>query len=240
MKTSLVRLINYPLGLLGKRITNFHAPAKPYKQGIKFLSELLDSPRTIIDVGYADGTPDLTDAFPFNKHKYLLIDANPNFGKFLDRVQKEYPESVFIEKCFCGAKSEKVSFSINKTGHTSSRYYTFGQNDEVEVDVVPLDDLMARYNLEGPVLLKIDVEGAELDVLQGAIQTLKLCDAVVMETWINVPKSNPSGDFAALVKFMREQSFVVYDFFGGHNHRNGILAHVDTVFVKVDSKYRVA
>jgi FkbM family methyltransferase len=221
-----------------KRITNIHAPAKPFRQGVNFLKELIDAPAVIIDIGVADGTPDLTSSFPYRDYKYLLIEANPKFSNYLDESQKKYPDQVLVEKVFCGEREMTIPFFLNKTGHTASRYYTVGQNGQIEVPVVPLDTLIDKYKLSGPFLLKVDVEGAELDVLKGAEQTLKKCDIVILETWVNVPGSAGAPDFADLVSFMKIQGFVVFDFFAGHTHQNGVLAHIDTVFVKEESRYR--
>jgi FkbM family methyltransferase len=43
----------------------------------------------------------------------------------------------------------------------------------IKVDVVTIDELVARRGLRPPALMKIDVEGAELDVLRGMAETLK-------------------------------------------------------------------
>ena len=43
----------------------------------------------------------------------------------------------------------------------------------VHVDVIALDDIMEQRGLRAPALVKIDVEGAELDVLHGMARTIK-------------------------------------------------------------------
>ena len=37
-----------------------------------------------------------------------------------------------------------------------------------EIRVIKLDDLIDEYNLKGDILLKVDVQGYELEVLEGA------------------------------------------------------------------------
>lgn len=48
-----------------------------------------------------------------------------------------------------------------------------GEASEIEVDIVRIDDFCAEHNVEQVDLLKIDVEGFELDVLKGAENLIK-------------------------------------------------------------------
>lgn len=221
----------------GKRITNLDAPAKPFRYGVEFLKDIL--PRvSIIDIGVGDGTPDLTHAYPLDQYQYLLIEANPKFFPYLDSLKTKYPNTI-VEKCFCGEVESTALFHLNKSGLTSSRYSTVGTTGDIEVPVKTLDTIVAKNKISTPLLLKIDAEGAEIDVLSGATETLKLCEAVILESWINVEVNNQGRDFASIVSFMKQNSFIIFDFFGGHSFRNGILAHVDLVFVRENSPYRM-
>lgn len=46
-------------------------------------------------------------------------------------------------------------------------------NGHLEVDVTTLDDAIARRGLRPPTLVKVDVEGAEIDVFHGMAETLR-------------------------------------------------------------------
>jgi FkbM family methyltransferase len=222
----------------GKRITNYHAPAKPFSEGMYFLKEFIKPPEWIIDVGSADGTPDITDAFPFGEYKYLVIDPAPDFSDYLDSLKQKYQTKVVVEKCACGETNGTITLNVNKTGHYNSRYTTNSDKGTINVPMKTLDSLVLENQLTGPILLKIDVEGAEHDVLRGSVDTLKLCDVVIIETWLNVKKAQSPADFATIVTFMKTNGFVVFDFFAGHTNKSGTVRHVDTVFVKQDSPYR--
>jgi FkbM family methyltransferase len=70
---------------------------------------------------------------------------------------------VQLKKAAAGAKHGRIAFFIHDVLGHNSAYDTAGTR--TEVDSVPLDELIAPGE---PVnLVKIDVEGAELDVLQG-------------------------------------------------------------------------
>ena len=51
---------------------------------------------------------------------------------------------------------------------------------QVTVDLVSIDDLIAAGQIEPPNFVKVDVEGAELDVLKGMTQTIKTYQPTVI------------------------------------------------------------
>lgn len=75
---------------------------------------------------------------------------------------------------------------------------------EAEVGILPLDEF--RSLVTEPALLKIDVQGYELHVLKGAIATLTLCRAVVLEvSWAPLYHGQPSP--AALAQLLQGNGF---------------------------------
>jgi hypothetical protein len=61
----------------------------------------------------------------------------------------------------------------------------FGEQDRVtvKVPVRRMDDVLTGEQLSGPVVMKIDVQGAEVKVFGGARHTLDRVDFVVAEFW---------------------------------------------------------
>lgn len=239
VKDKIKNAVRVTLKVFGKRLTNYHSSAKPYDDGVAFLKTLSDHIDWIVDVGVADGTPDLTKSFPYKDFNYLLVEANPQFFPYLDSVTEKYPGTAIAEKCFCGESEGTVNFFVDSTGRGSSRYLIEGVKETIETNVHKLDTLCEKNNVKGSILLKIDVEGAEMEVLRGAEQVLKRCEFVVVESWINTENNESESSFLSLIEFMNQQSFVVFDFFGGHCYETGVLKMMDVVFVKKDSLYRL-
>jgi hypothetical protein len=52
------------------------------------------------------------------------------------------------------------------------------------VRVERLDDLAASLTLERPLLMKIDVQGFEVKVIEGAHNTVALADVIIVETGV--------------------------------------------------------
>ena len=145
------KMVQSALKKHGKRLANIHAPAKPYEEGVTFLKTIIDIPSWVIDIGVADGTPGLWSSFPLADHNYLLIEANPNFYPYLDKLQQNHDSTVRVEKCFCGEEEGSTLFHINKNGHTASRYSERGHRESIEVPVNTLDALAKKNNVTGSV-----------------------------------------------------------------------------------------
>ena len=107
-----------------------------------------------------------------------------------------------------------------------------------EVPVVRLDDLCEERGLTGPFVVKVDVEGGELRVLDGASRVLEDTELVLLE--VNMFRFLPDApDFGDVVAYMKQRGFVVYDFYGGHLRLlDGALAMLNVAFVKEAGRFR--
>jgi FkbM family methyltransferase len=96
-------------------------------------------------------------------------------------------------KALCSDTSgQKVAFKISSNAGLSSSMFDLGNHAKLHPDVsyvgqeemttVRLDDLLAKQFPQSPFnLLVLDVQGAELLVLKGAVETLKSIDAIYAE-----------------------------------------------------------
>jgi Methyltransferase FkbM domain len=91
---------------------------------------------------------------------------------------------------------------------------------------------MRGEGLAGPYIIKVDVQGAELQVLAGAQRTLNETEAVILEvTLLGMMIGGPQ--VYDVVSRMKELGFVTYDVFGLHYRPlDNALSQVDMVFVQ--------
>jgi len=193
-------------------------------------------PRSIIDIGFAVGTAGLFDIFEDVAHLLIepLSEAEPVMKKFCaERANSRYVIAAASDH------ENGMDFAV-KPGLTGSSAHvkSFNKAEKRRVPTVLLDRVAA--DLAGPILLKIDVEGHELSVLRGALETLKKTELIVCEvnTWSD---DNPQGRASLMdvFHFMDERGFSLYDFVDiAYRPRDGALLVFDALFARKDSVLR--
>ena len=106
------------------------------------------------------------------------------------------------------------------------------------VPAVTLDEMIRQRRLPAPYFIKVDAQGAELDVLAGAGEAISQASLVLLETsFHSFFKDGPL--FQQVVAWMAERGLVIYDLFGlSHRPLDVALAQIDAVFVPQSSPLR--
>lgn len=209
------------------------------------MDEMLDhcktiglNPEVVIDVGVAYGTMPLYTRFPQKKHFLIepIKEYEPSLQNICDHYNAEY--------VLAAASAEKGSTSIY-VGNSLDGSSIMVPTDNVKMEkrripLITLDECCEERQLDGPYLLKVDVQGAELMVLDGAARVLNNCDLVILEVSLfNFRPEMP--DIYDVISYMKNKGFVVYDFYGGHNRPlDGARAQIDIVFVKENGIFRTS
>ena len=203
------------------------------------ISKMGFQPKTVIDVGVACGTFPLYEAFPRAFH--LLIEPLKEYSDSIECILNKY------EGCFVLAAASSMDGKIELNVHTEHLQGSSLLKEQMgaEFDGVPrmvnsvkIDTLVKEQNLKAPYLLKVDVQGAELGVLEGAQQTLQETEVVFLEvSMFEFMKGAPQ--FFDVVLYMKKHGFVAYDLYGGSNRPlDGALGQIDMVYVKENGMFR--
>jgi FkbM family methyltransferase len=199
------------------------------------------APATCIDVGAAFGTFTIECARIFPKADYLLVEPLDEYRPFLESVVTRLPRARYAPVVAVGRSGEAtINVHADLVGSSLLRE-TEGPATDGTARVVPartLDDLCRAQDLRGPYLLKVDVQGAELDVLEGARDILPDTDYVLLE--VSLFRFFVGGpDVADVIAFMRARGFVAYDVFHPiYRPLDDALSQLDLAFVKDGGLFR--
>jgi FkbM family methyltransferase len=233
LKTAVQIVNDMLLVRLGVRLVNSTRPTRNFKEFFSHLKRLHFTPRTIIDIGVAWGTPDLYEAFPDSK--FYFVEPLKEFEPALKQLQSLYDVEYILAAA--GATTGELTLNI----HADPRQTSSLERDSVNRRVVPmmtLDQILAEYEVRGPVLLKIDTEGHELAVLKGATEIIAKVDLAILETRL-ISYVDGLPEFGDIVAYMTKNNFSLYDILdGGYRPLDCALEMVDLVFVRKDSPLR--
>jgi FkbM family methyltransferase len=196
-------------------------------------------PNVVIDIGVAYGTPELYDNF--RESFFLLVEALPKFEPDLKAILTRHRGSYVLAAL--GTQSGQVSFNVHDDHLEGSSLYKemmgpAADGHTISVPMLQLDELLREKALNGPYLLKVDVQGAELDVLEGGQAALRESEVVVLEvSMFEFMKGAPQ--FFDIVSYMKQHGFAAFDIILGWNRPlDNALGQIDIVFVKENGRFR--
>jgi FkbM family methyltransferase len=198
------------------------------------------APATVIDAGAAYGRWSLGCAEIFPDARYVLVDPLDEFAPFLEDTASRLPGAITVHAALADAPGRRVlNVHADLVGSSlrdeaDDTLYTTPR----EVLVTSIDNLVTQHALDAPFLLKLDVQGTELDVLRGATEALTKSCAVVVEVAV-LPFFREGGGFAELTQFLASAGFELHDLADlAYRPRDGALAQVDALFVEGGSVAR--
>jgi FkbM family methyltransferase len=188
---------------------------------------------TIIDVGASTGYWSAKASHMFPHAHFLLIEANEHHRPELEGCKKQSPRIDYI---LAGASDRAGTIQFFPGGDPfGGTTFPEVMGESREIPAITIDDEIARRNLPGPFLIKLDTHGREFAILEGAAQTLKRAQILVIEAYFfRIGKHAPL--FYELCQFLAERNFVCVDFMEPQwRPYDQSLWQVDLVFVPATS-----
>jgi len=234
-------------GLWNERSQTLESAGGPWNDmGLKLLIELGFQPTHVLDIGANVGAWTREHMKIFPSAHFLMVDGSDHKAKWSDLLQTGFVES---EIAILDKTVQNVTwYGIGGTGDSMHKELTsVYQNISGKlVQTQTIDGLLRKHNWTDVKveLVKLDVQGAELDVLRGAPpELLTNTDVVVMELPIAAyNKDAPS--FSDYVVFMDHAGFAPWDIPELHHvnqqhqvGKDGFLIQADFVFMRKDSRY---
>ena len=151
-------------------------------------------------------------------NKYAL---SSSIGEANLNVNKSVDTNSLLESKKIGATSDKSCISIG----------------QIEIETNTIDSYCAQNNIKEIDILKIDVQGSEIEVLKGALDMLKngSIKLIYIETYFKQQYVNQPL-FHDISKLLYNHNFVLQDIYDPYFSKNNIV-WCDSIFVNINSIY---
>ncbi len=184
----------------------------------------------IYDIGANDG--ELTVPFARKPCRIIAFEPGPVAQQRLNQRLREFDGEAAVERVTVyplalGAGTGSATLHVYSDDTFSSLHhrrpedlvqYQLQPEDTVAVSVEPLDSLRKRDALPAPQIIKIDVEGAERDVLRGATETIQTCRPAILMEYSCINTANAGYPREELLKLLR---------YTGYQHIYGLYRNED-------------
>ena len=161
---------------------------------------------TLLDIGILTGTGELMAAFKDKKH--FLVEPIVEWN---DAINASYTKQG-IDYTLVNVAASNTNGKMNMEtatvipGRPISHARLTQKESGANIRTVPvrtIDSLMEEYQMPRPYLLKIDVDGVELLIMEGAKETFKDVNVVVVEANVQ--------NFIERATFLQNNGFELFD-----------------------------
>ena len=196
--------------------------------------------KNVFDIGANKGRWTALYEPKMSTANFFLFEANPKHTRPPGLAAKNKWFNVVLSN----AETTEVEFytaANNKLPGTGDSYYKeqthiYNGCNSIKLKTITLDAIVIEQSLPQPQLIKLDTQGSELDILNGAKTVLKNTDVVVIETPL-LPYNKGAPTFDDYINFFHDVGFVPVGI-ESIIFANGLLTHIDLVFLKENIKIK--
>jgi FkbM family methyltransferase len=200
------------------------------------------SPRFILDVGANVGDWTRMARAIFPDARFLLIEPQLETRESLDNLCAEFPNVSWV---LAGAGARKGQSYLNVGGDLGVSSFFPGVDEALvragkqrQVDVITIDELLHAHGLGVPELVKMDVQGFEIEALKGGESLFGKTDLFVLEASLYA-FFETLPIVSDVVAFMHDRGYELYDIPGYFRRPlDGALGQIDLAFARHNSVLR--
>lgn len=227
------------------RLAHYPALLLPLRYGVaagvdhaKILSRL--SPVTIVDVGANVGQFSLMAAELHPSARIFSFEPIPRVADRFEKVLAGNPR-VTLTRCAIGESQRTDMLHLSGRDDSSSllpitdlqtsMYPETAEVGQLKVEVKPLDRILTQDDLAKPALLKIDVQGAELEVIKGCASLLRHFDHIYVElSFVEFYSGQPLCH--EVIAWLAERNFVLTGVYNLATDKDGVTVQADFLFTR--------
>lgn len=189
------------------------------------IAKNLVADKVFIDVGAYIGDYPLA-LFKHAKTIYAFEPEKNNYEKLLHYIKKNHIANIKAVKAALTSYTGKAKIykNKNKGWHSMAILYKGGVE---QVRALTLDDYVTENKIKNIGLIKIDVEGAEFEVLKGSLKTIQSQHPTLIIEF-NQPMTSRTKKYTLMEKY----EFLLRNNYVGYKLSNNTLVKVTKSYVK--------
>jgi FkbM family methyltransferase len=189
------------------------------------------SPKQAIDIGAYQGSWTETVIEIFPTCQYLMIEAQENKRNILEKAVLANPQQLTLEIALLGpTDGNEVTFFEMETGSSVLEENSYFPRKAKVYHSKALDSIANTHHIEKCDILKLDVQGYELEVLRGSTNLLKNTNIVIVESSL-IPVNKNCPLVAEVISFMDKMNFQLYDIVSQIRRPDHVLWQLDLMFI---------
>lgn len=184
---------------------------KDYEQVSDFIPGAND---IIFDIGANIGLYTIRQAKRAKNGRVFSFEPNPYaFARLEKNLKANDLHNVFAINKAIFSKHCQLGLKFN--GFTGTTVVTSPLRELLKVEALTLDEIVRSYGIKRVNLVKIDVEGNEMEVLRGGEKSLELIDKIVIECHSKQLKEQVSSflkgkGFSQVLQKKLERTYLLY------------------------------
>jgi FkbM family methyltransferase len=206
---------------------------------LELLRPRLPAEPVIYDVGASNGVWSWRASTIFPSAKFHLFEpiwpVSDVYREMLDWVVKNTPSVKTTHALAIGAKNGETTLHITQ-GEVGSTTLDIDMPPEfakrVSVPMLTIDEVVSSGRAPMPHLIKMDIQGGELEALLGATKTLPHVQALLLETWLTRGYGASTPLLREIQWHLAPFGFRLFDLGEQFRFEDGTLYAIEACFIR--------
>ncbi|MEZ4854634.1 FkbM family methyltransferase [Flavobacterium sp.] len=176
--------------------------------------------------------------------KQIFTHLNPIQRFILYFKKAGCSKNIFTYNMGMSENNNRLLFYKNNNARTSSflepndfhKNHLARKYEKIEVPTTSIASFCTEHNINKIDILKLDIEGFELNALKGCVEMLKNCQIDFIYTEVNlIPTYSGQCLIEDVISFLRNLNYIPYNFYGNNESkfRESIITNIMFISPKV-------